>query len=452
MPVGIEITDDSGNTVINPDMKNFGLIATGQVATNLVIGTANLRYVDITFSGRSSPLLALHGSAWCGLLGVTVSGSTYTWRVVARSGTLIQYWLFDEFATPTETFGLEVFNSGGERIYHSGSGGLRVLGFFSDQDLSQSFTDGTKIAFVQGRPSTVEFLFDNRYPGAANPDMLATVVHGAGFVEDHTINVFYQNFETQAVSGGGVNIDPKPEVLVVDVTNLGPYGTPNPPPDVTPNSVNWSNISTTNSNATSNSQTIAGTDTLISLEITSSNPNHAIKVFVAGSEQPSNIVDVNPNQAVYFVVDNYQATTQGGTITVTNKTDGDKVLDTFTCSLGPTADITPNAVNWNNYSNLGVYTYTTPTQTISGLAASQSIDIEVYSSQTNFSIVVLKNGVFSANPGSFQNGDTLSMTITQTNQLAGASGPITVRNNTDSNTILDTFNVTLGPFDLGGLD
>lgn len=449
MPVGIELTDDSGNTVINPDMKNFGLVATGSVVTNSTLAGANLYFADVSFSGRSSPMLALHGSAWCGLLGVTVSGSQYTWRIVAPFGTTVEYWLFDEYPSPTETYGLEVFNAAGERVYHSGTGGLRVLSFFSDQVVQQTYTANSKIAFIQGRPSRIELLFQDRYFGDPNPDQLATVLHGAQFPEDHKITVFYKNFETQQVNGGGGIVDPKPEILVVDVTNLGPNGIPNPPPDVTPNLVNWTNISTSQSDATSNSQTITGIDTPISLEVTSSNPNHVIKVFVAGAEQPSNVVDVNNNHAVYFVIENYQASTQAGTVTVTNKSDNDTVLNTFTCSVGPVGDITPDPFNFANYSNTNDFEYTTPQVTISGLGAGETIDIQTYTFGGTLVPNIRKNGGLASNPASFQNGDKLSIYTYNSDNQFDASGTVYVRNNTDNNTVLDSFNLLLGPIGLG---
>jgi len=110
------------------------------------------------------------------------------------------------------------------------------------------------------------------------------------------------------------------------------------PSDVTPDSVNWGNISDVIGGQAANSnQTISGIDTTISLKYSRSGDSITLKY----RKNSGSYVTLSPGST--FTVSNgdtvnWQGTTtstslRSGTITVINESDGDTTLDTFTYSL-----------------------------------------------------------------------------------------------------------------------
>jgi hypothetical protein len=104
--------------------------------------------------------------------------------------------------------------------------------------------------------------------------------------------------------------------------------------DVTPNAVDWNDVVSSVS-ATTNTVTITGINTAINLSIshTGSNGVGAFSVYKNGTEFSLN--DDNPlplsvsnNDEVYFSYSPAEETTVS--LTVTNASDGNTVLDTFT--------------------------------------------------------------------------------------------------------------------------
>lgn len=111
------------------------------------------------------------------------------------------------------------------------------------------------------------------------------------------------------------------------------YGAAAYVPDVTPNAVNWTNLSgsyTNFTNITTNTQTISGIDTTITLNYSDNIPVGTLAVFVNGVN-PGGTGDftVSSGDTVYFRW-TVPSGTQSGTVTIINKSDGDAVIDTFT--------------------------------------------------------------------------------------------------------------------------
>ena len=110
--------------------------------------------------------------------------------------------------------------------------------------------------------------------------------------------------------------------------------------DVTPNAVNWNNLSTGGSNATTNTQTISGIDTTISLQVnfTEDRDNYTLQAFVNGSgaagptNSPGTLnFNVSNGDTVYFTASGGE--TRDSTATVINTSDGNTTLDTFDIDL-----------------------------------------------------------------------------------------------------------------------
>jgi hypothetical protein len=99
------------------------------------------------------------------------------------------------------------------------------------------------------------------------------------------------------------------------------------------------------------------------------------------------------------------------------------------------ADVTPNSVNWTNIT--GADFGTSNTQTISGI----DTDITISVSYTgNIFLVTYVNSTIETTPLTISNNDTIYFTASA---FGGGSGSVTVTNNADANTVLDTFSVTL---------
>jgi len=118
------------------------------------------------------------------------------------------------------------------------------------------------------------------------------------------------------------------------------YPSTTPLPDVTPNAVNWNNLSTAGSTATTNTQTISGINQAITLRatFTENRDNYTLQAIVNGSlvgspvSSPGNFTfTVSDNDTVAFRANGGE--TRNSTATITNTSDGDAVLDTFNIDL-----------------------------------------------------------------------------------------------------------------------
>ena len=110
------------------------------------------------------------------------------------------------------------------------------------------------------------------------------------------------------------------------------------PSDVTPDSVNWGNLSDLIGGQDSNSnQTISGIDTTISLKYSLSGDSITLKYRKnSGSYvtlSPGSTFTVSNGDTVNFQGETTNTSTRSGTITVINASDSDATLDTFTYSL-----------------------------------------------------------------------------------------------------------------------
>lgn len=102
--------------------------------------------------------------------------------------------------------------------------------------------------------------------------------------------------------------------------------------DVTPNAVNWTDIVTTSTQADTNTQTISGIDTTISLSCTVS-PGTAVtlsySVDGAAFAPYGAPFDVTNNQTVQFRMNDPLGNLESGSVTIRNDSDSSAILDTF---------------------------------------------------------------------------------------------------------------------------
>ena len=110
--------------------------------------------------------------------------------------------------------------------------------------------------------------------------------------------------------------------------------------DVTPNAVNWANISSGTASGVNANQTVNGCGTSITLSVAVSGASPTPPVveysldgggYVTYSTPFS--VDAATGQTLNFRVTGLTPGTNTGTVTVTNDSDGSATLDTFTYSV-----------------------------------------------------------------------------------------------------------------------
>lgn len=110
-------------------------------------------------------------------------------------------------------------------------------------------------------------------------------------------------------------------------------------------------------------------------------------------------------------------------------------------AIGAGGDKTPDAVNWANIGP-GVSPQTNATQTINGIDGSITLEINYTGGGSNLFYYSIDGGAFTivANGGTFvaSNGETVRF---QTTRVAAgtSSGTVTITNESDGGTSLDTF-------------
>lgn len=132
MPEGLEVYNDNGVFQIDGNRRNFQLKQSGSGTCNTseTTGGRTRYYTTIAVTSSTAPLFFIGGNTnVCGLYGISVSGSTWTFQIVSNTnGATFNYWVFDAQDTAPDNFGLEVWNAAGQRVFHSGGKPLRIVG------------------------------------------------------------------------------------------------------------------------------------------------------------------------------------------------------------------------------------------------------------------------------------------------------------------------------------
>jgi len=114
------------------------------------------------------------------------------------------------------------------------------------------------------------------------------------------------------------------------------FGTHSPLADVTPNAVNWANIGPGNEPQNNANQTIDGIDASIDLEMNRTGSGLVYYSLAGGAFTllaDGATVSVTNGQTLRWQVANAAPGTVSGTVTITNASDGDAPIDTFTYSV-----------------------------------------------------------------------------------------------------------------------
>lgn len=228
MPAGIEVRNDAGVLQIDETYINFTLVSQGTATTSTFYYTgggspgASVYYADVTVTGRTSPMLAIRSSAAVYIERISISGGSWTWRVLAASGVSFDWFCFD--LTPAgslDTFGLEVFNASGVRVFHSSQKPMRIAGEYGyDGD---GFTiDSVPAVNLDPTKSYAVVLLKQGYGEWVQDDVsdqravwYSGSEAGAGFIRYARVLKSYDSGTT----GGGVSEPQEARLLAIDVTN-----------------------------------------------------------------------------------------------------------------------------------------------------------------------------------------------------------------------------------------
>lgn len=231
MPAGIRIRNDAGAIQIDETYVNFVLVGKGSttIATTYFAagGTAGrtVYRTDITVTGRTAPLLAIKSSQAVVVEKVTVSGGSWTWRVLANATTSIDWYCFDLAPVEeTDTFGLAVFNAAGDPVFHSSQKPLRIAaafgygdgdGFYIDTVPAVSLTAGRAYAAIQLAMGGGEWVQEES-PAEQKGNWYSGSEAGTGQVRYARVLTALSN---SGNSGGSVIEYKEGSFLAVDVTN-----------------------------------------------------------------------------------------------------------------------------------------------------------------------------------------------------------------------------------------
>ncbi len=151
MPAGLQIFNDSGTVQIDENWKNFGfrqIIPVTLTAGPMVGGPTDIAPYQLSVPG-SAALVAVRAATLKPILMHSyLSGGvwTYNWQFyppfVSGSYTeTVNFYVFDvPYSGSFSTVGLEVFNSTGERVFHSDMDVMKIPPGASVQACNTSFT------------------------------------------------------------------------------------------------------------------------------------------------------------------------------------------------------------------------------------------------------------------------------------------------------------------------
>lgn len=229
MPAGIEVRNDAGVLQIDETYINFTLVSqgSGTVSTFYYTGGgspgASVYYTDVTVTGRSSPMLAIRSASAMYVERISISGGSWTWRILSANGATFDWFCFD--LTPAgslDTFGLEVFNASGVRVFHSSQKPMRIAGEYGYGDGDGFTIDSVPPIYLDAAKSYAVVMLRQGY-GEWIPDDIpdqravwySGSEAGTGYIRYARVLKAYDSGST----GGGVSEPQEARLLAIDVTN-----------------------------------------------------------------------------------------------------------------------------------------------------------------------------------------------------------------------------------------
>ena len=169
-------------------------------------------------------MLAIRSASAVYVERITVSGDSWTWRLLATSGVSFDWFCFDlADAVSIDTFGLEIYSASGARVYHSSQKPLRVAGEYGygdgdgstyDSVAAIALTSGRSYAVITLRQGAGEWVQEDVTDQVGN--WYSGWEAGTAFIRYARIKRAWSNNTT---TGGSVNEFQEARCLAIDVTN-----------------------------------------------------------------------------------------------------------------------------------------------------------------------------------------------------------------------------------------
>lgn len=213
MAYGLEIRNTNNIIQIDDTNPGLGLVQSGELYTNSYsIGKLWVRSVVV--NNATDPIIALRGDGPLAISGRVVSGSTVTFYVLGAQNTRFNYWIFDKYPANTGNYGLEVYDSAGNRTFASDYPPLRVVDF---TNFTQTLPSGRVHAIIQEKPAYYNFSFGFNPPYTINEYYQGTYVYDSDTSAISTLMLNGQFTSSEQQFDGTAN----PKMLIVDVTGIG---------------------------------------------------------------------------------------------------------------------------------------------------------------------------------------------------------------------------------------
>lgn len=142
MPVGLETYDALGKVLLSTDVLTMALRKTGTgtaVASDAGSAVPSMLKPPIDFRNYTWPLVAISCASPFGFFGLHSTTFEPRYGCAGAIGTSYTYYLFDVSTTiPNTTFGLEVYNSSGQRAYSAAQRSAKPLAVLTDNRASDT--------------------------------------------------------------------------------------------------------------------------------------------------------------------------------------------------------------------------------------------------------------------------------------------------------------------------
>lgn len=253
MPVGFQSLSSSGTFQITDSYFNLQLKTKATVtmtATTYDGGTQDygevlFYYYDIVITNAVAPMIALSCTNYISVINLTISGSTWTYRVAAGTGVTFTYYVLDRGVTSTN-FGLAIYDSSGNLSFSSADKNIDIKAFitgltqYTDQpgtiyetrwyEGSITLSAGRTYAFIPGpsgaQVNTVTISTPGKNPG--DPPTYSASSHkwyGGCRINSNVIDyksnaIYYYLIQGLSSDLGFEMLYQVGNILVIDVTGL----------------------------------------------------------------------------------------------------------------------------------------------------------------------------------------------------------------------------------------
>ena len=129
MEAGLQIFNENNHIQIDSKFENYLLTAKGTMATSVSAGYNDTWFVVTIPTNFKDSMCAVRCTVEFAVLNGRDSSGNITHRVLTKSPTTFEYWLFSAAPVGDFKYGLEVYNGEGKRVFSAAAGYLKPLYF-----------------------------------------------------------------------------------------------------------------------------------------------------------------------------------------------------------------------------------------------------------------------------------------------------------------------------------